>query len=123
MALERIMQTLQQEKDRLTRELSAVVKMIRAAGKGAQAAVQEYGQRVSRGAGNGGRKQGSRARTVLKSRVSSLKRRKRKMSAQARQNIRVAQQKRREREQAEAKSVTASKKSRRGRSTKSQATP
>ena len=46
MALDTILEKLHEERDRLTKELNRVVKMIRAAGKGVQAAVQEYGRRT-----------------------------------------------------------------------------
>ena len=49
MALENIVQQLEEQKTRLQRELSAVVKMIRAAGKGVQAGIEEYDRSSKRG--------------------------------------------------------------------------
>jgi hypothetical protein len=47
MALNTILEKLHEEQKRLTEELDRVVRMIKAAGKGAEAAWQEYGRRTS----------------------------------------------------------------------------
>jgi hypothetical protein len=48
-ALENIVQQLEEQKARLQRELNAVVKMIQAAGKAVQVGVEEYGRSSKRG--------------------------------------------------------------------------
>src|SRR5687768_1943464 len=78
------------KKTRLTRELNAVVKMIKAAGRGAQAAVQEYSDRVSDTTKRNGRRRRGRPARVGVSALTVPKRR-RKMSAAARKRIAAAQ--------------------------------
>jgi len=48
MALDDVLARLKEERARLQAELRRVVRMIRAAGKGAQAAVEEYGRQRTR---------------------------------------------------------------------------
>jgi hypothetical protein len=48
-ALENIIQLLDEQKSRLEKELNAVVKMIRAAGKGVQAGIEEFDRSRKRG--------------------------------------------------------------------------
>jgi hypothetical protein len=48
-ALENIVRQLEDQKARLQKELNAVVKMIRAAGKGVRASIEEYGRSSKRG--------------------------------------------------------------------------
>ena len=91
MALEKIVQQLQEQKTRLQKELNAVVRMIRAAGKGVHAGVEEYGR---------SRKRGPVAEAVAKT--------KRTVSAGARKRMAAAQKARWARVKAEARGATSS---------------
>jgi hypothetical protein len=90
-ALEKIVLQLQEQKARLQKELNAVVKMIRAAGKGVPAGVEEYGR---------SRKRGRVGRAIAKT--------KRTVSAAARKRMAAAQKARWARVKAEAKGATSS---------------
>jgi hypothetical protein len=93
-ALENIVQLLDEQKVRLEKELNAVVKMIRAAGKGVQAGVEEFGR---------SRKRGRLGKAVVKIR--------RKRSASVRKRMAAAQKARWARvKAAEAKNTSSAKK-------------
>jgi hypothetical protein len=93
-ALENIVQLLNEQKARLEKELNAVVKMIRAAGKGVQAGVEEFDR---------SRKRGRLGKVVAKiSRKRSASVRKRMAAAQKARWARV--------KAAEAKSTSSAKK-------------
>jgi hypothetical protein len=98
MALNTILEKLHEEQKRLTEELDRVVRMIRAAGKGAEAALLEYGRRT-------------RTQRRAKTGTGASKR---KVSAASRNKMAEAQRARRARERA-AKTV---KKSSRARTSK-----
>ena len=85
MALETIVERLHDERDRLAKELGRVIRMIKAAGKGAEVAVQEYGRRT-------------RAQRSFKAITGTAK--KRRISAAARKKMSAAQRSRRARERA-----------------------
>src|SRR5512142_372762 len=92
MALDTILEKLDEERARLTKELNRVVNMIRAAGKGAEAAVQEYGRR-------------NKAPRRAKTGAGATK--KRKISAASRRKMAEAQRARRFREQSATKAKKA----------------
>jgi hypothetical protein len=93
-ALENIVQQLEEQKTRLQQELNTVVRMIRAAGKGVQAGIEEYDR---------SRKRGRLGRAVAKT--------KRTISAVARKKMAAAQKARWARvKAAEAKSTSSPKK-------------
>ena len=98
MTLENIVQQLHEQKSRLQKELTAVVNMIKASGRGAQAAMKEYGNRVS---GNGQRKSRKKAA------ASNIAPKRRKMSSAARKRIAAAQKARWARVKASKKSSKA----------------
>ena len=82
MALDTILVKLHEERDRLTKELNRVVKMIRAAGKGAQAAVQEYRRRTeAKGRKRAPAKKKLSAATIAKMKKAQRERRARETSA------------------------------------------
>lgn len=83
MALNTILEKLHEERRRLTEELDRVVRMIRAAGKGAEAALQQYGRR-----------------TRMQRRAKAGAVRKKKISAASRIKMAQAQRARRARERA-----------------------
>ncbi len=102
MALDTILEKLHEERDRLTKELNRVVNMIRAAGKGAEAAIQEYGRR-------------NRAQRRAKARAGAAK--KKKVSVASRKKMAEAQRARRIRERTAGKAKNAPK----GRAAKARA--
>ena len=87
MVLEGILEKLHAERERLTKELDRVTRMIRAAGKGAQAAVKEYGRQ--------------QRRTVRKrTRTATPGKKVRKLSQATVAKMKKAQRERRKREKA-----------------------
>ena len=82
MALDTILEKLHEERDSLTKELNRVVKMIRAAGKGVQATVQEYGRRTkAKGRKRAPAKKKLSAATIAKMKKAQRERRARETSA------------------------------------------
>jgi hypothetical protein len=97
-ALESIVQLLNEQKARLEKELNAVVKMIRAAGQGVQAGIEEFDR---------SRKRGRIGKAVAKIR--------RKRSASVRKRMAAAQKARWARvKAAEAKNTSSAKKATKG---------
>jgi hypothetical protein len=63
-ALENIVRQLEEQKARLQKELNAVLKMIRAAGKGVQASIKEYDRSSKRGSSGIGITKAKRTRSA-----------------------------------------------------------
>jgi len=97
MALDDVLARLKEEKARLQAELQRVVRMMRAAGKGAQAAVEEYGRQ--------------RRRTKRRAKVATSLKKARKLSQATIAKMKRAQRERRKRERQKGEAVQVSMKS------------